>query len=91
MPNDSTPATKADIQALMDSIGRLYDATERWKDDIVNSNERWKEEIVLNFGVSVEHIRQDLIGIHTDKIRLLQDRVRSHEGSIRRLENRVQE
>jgi len=32
---DNTPATKGDITQLMDSIGKLYDANENWKDEII--------------------------------------------------------
>ena len=78
MTDDTTPATKADIQALMDSIGRLYDA-----------NEHWKDEVILSFSISVEHFRQELIGIHKDTIRLLEDRTKSHDGRILRLETRL--
>ena len=78
MTHDTSPATKADIEALMDSIGKLYDA-----------NERWKDEIIQHFGIAVEHLRHELIGIHRDKISLLEDRAKSHEGRIFRLEPRL--
>src|SRR4051812_42227360 len=42
----SPPATQADIQMLMQEIGKLYDATERWKDEILEATEGWKEEIL---------------------------------------------
>lgn len=32
---DNPVATKKDIEMLMGEIGKLYDANERWKDDIL--------------------------------------------------------
>jgi hypothetical protein len=34
--DETAPATKQDIRLLMDEIGRLYAANERWKDEIID-------------------------------------------------------
>lgn len=58
MTTDPTaPATKQDITLLMREIGRLYDA-----------NERWKQEILLHFDTAVEQFRHDLRSINIEKI-----------------------
>ena len=93
MPDDSSPATKADIKGLMDSIGKLYDAIEGWKDDILQANERRKDEILnemkRHFDVAVEDIRHDLEGANRDEIDILKDTKRDHEKRITRLEQHV--
>jgi len=78
MEDHTTPVTKADINALMDSIGKLYDA-----------NEAWKEEIIRHFDVVVENIRHDLEGANRDEIEVLKDSKASHEQRITRLESHV--
>lgn len=85
----SAPATKADIAGLMDSIGKLYDATESWKDEILGAQARWKDDIIQQFKVSVELIRHDLVGANSDRIELLKDRQTDHEQRITRLEGRA--
>ena len=68
---------------LMGQIGRLYDANERWKDEIIGtvdaridgkikaSEERTKR----HFDVVVEDIRHDLEGANKDEIEVTKDRV----------------
>jgi hypothetical protein len=75
MTNDASPATKADVTMLMDSIGNLYVASERWK-----------EELKEHFAVAVEHIRHELLAAKREKIELLDDRTKRHEKRIERLE-----
>lgn len=93
MKDEQAVATKADIHALMEhidgSIKDLYDANERWKDEILKANERWKEEILRHFDVTVETIRHDLEGAHRDDIQLLKDTHRRHEERLMRLERHV--
>lgn len=60
----SAPATKDDIKQLMESIGRVYDA-----------NQRWANEIVRHFDVTVETIRHDLLGANKDRIEDHEDRI----------------
>lgn len=65
MAKDSqAPATKTDIAMLMKEIGKLYDA-----------QDRWKEEIRRHFDLTVETIRHDLRGANKDEIVALKDRV----------------
>jgi hypothetical protein len=42
---NTSPATKADIEALMDSIGKLYDTNERWMKQLLEVNERCRDEL----------------------------------------------
>ena len=76
--DNQTPSTKADIAALMDSIGKLYDA-----------NECWKDEIIRHFDVTVENIRHDLEGANKDDIELLKDAKNRRAERIQRLERHV--
>jgi hypothetical protein len=78
MPNskkESPPATKADIELLMDSIGKLYDATERWKHEIIC-------ETTDKFDFAVETMRRDLPAAKSDQIEVLVDRVARLEELI---------
>lgn len=65
---DTSPATKDDIKMLMDSIGRLYDA-----------NERWKNELKEHFDLKTEIIRHDLIDAKSDRVANHEDRLRKVE------------
>src|SRR5437588_7572139 len=65
-PKPPPPATKEDIQMLMEQIGRLYDANEHWKDEVI-------EETKRHFDLTVETIRHDLLGVG-------KDRIENHEG-----------
>ena len=64
---------------LMTEIGKLFDANERWKDEleekVVVSEVRMKSQ----FDLSVENIRAELVGAN-------RDRIESHEIRISRLE-----
>lgn len=83
---DNPVATKKDIEMLMGEIGKLYDANERWKDDILvgvdgkilASEKRTKE----HFDVVAENLHYDFLGAHKDKIE-------NHEDRIVRLEQRA--
>lgn len=80
------PATKQDIYLLMIELGKLYDANERWKDDLLLANEKWKEEIIRHFDVTAENMRHDLLGMHHDSIELLKDAKVQHHQRISRIE-----
>jgi len=68
-------ATKRDIAMLMDEIGKLYVANQKWKDEIMN-----------HFDVVAENMHHDLLGAHKDKIGVLSDRSEKHEKRIAKLE-----
>jgi len=87
--DSSAPATKADIRMLMDEIGRLYDANQRWKDDILAANPRWKNEIIDHFDLLIENIRHDLTSANREEIELLKDARANHETRIGALERAV--
>lgn len=67
----SAPATKEDIALLMDSIGKHYDATERWK-----------EEIIRHFDVKCEELTHNFQGALTDKISVHDVHLQRHDGEI---------
>jgi len=75
--DDTSPATKADIKSLMDSIGRLYDA-----------NEKWKDQIIDHFQIVAEDIRHDLKGANHDEIQSLKNTKDDHERRLQTLEVR---
>ncbi len=77
--NSQAAATKQDIKMIMDQIGKLYDANERWKDEILEQQKEWKEEIVHEFKVVAEDFRHDAMGAN-------KDRIENHEDRIVRLE-----
>lgn len=80
---DQSPATKQDILMLMDELGKLYQANERWKNEILDADEKWKEELKQHFDVIAENIRHDLLK------GALNDKIEQHEDRIIRLEQHV--
>jgi hypothetical protein len=76
--DENAPATKKDVQLLMQEMGKLYEKISK----LYVANERWKEEIVHEFKVVAENIRHDMIGIHKDKIA-------NHEDRLVRLEQHM--
>ena len=80
--NASAPATKSDIKMLMDSIGKLYDAHERWKTEVLDANESWKTEIIEHMDLTTELIRDDFLDAK-------KDRVADHEHRLKRIERKV--
>lgn len=96
----TAPATKADITLVMDKIGKLYDATERWKQEIIDELDiriehqfekhfdRRMGEIKYYFDIAVENIRYDLVHANREEIEVLKDRSKNHERRIVVLESR---
>lgn len=92
-----SPATKADIALLMEKIGDLYRATERWKEEMMSTTERWKEELRAemqtwkeelksHFDFIAENIRHDFRGAHRDDTENIKTRIRrleEHTGLAR--------
>jgi hypothetical protein len=73
--DETTPATKADINLLMDEMSKLYVA-----------NEQWKDEIVRHFDVVAENIHYDMVGAHKDKIGVIDDRSLQNRQRIEKIE-----
>jgi len=78
----SSPATKQDIAMLMTSIGKLYDDTHSFKDDVRAEMADLKNEIVASeermkhhFDVVAEDLRHDVLGANRDEIESIKDRV----------------
>ncbi|MBI1812506.1 hypothetical protein HY285_02600 [Candidatus Peregrinibacteria bacterium] len=91
MADDQTsPATKQDIQMLMEHMGKLYDRIAQSEKSIEKKMEKKLEEkfeeTKRHFDVTVEKIRHDLKGANKDQIEVLKDRSTSHEKRIVRLE-----
>ncbi|MDD5624026.1 MAG: hypothetical protein PHI23_04955 [Candidatus Peribacteraceae bacterium] len=88
--DQTAPATKQDIAMLMESIGNFYDASERWKEEMLKQMSQWKEEVKedtkRHFDVSVEQIRRDLLGANRAEIVVLQNNSKDHKQRIERLE-----
>ena len=72
---NSAPATKADIELLMDSLGKLYDANERWKQQIIHETTR-------KFDLAVETVRREVPPAKSDQIEVLSDRIRRLEHHV---------
>jgi hypothetical protein len=98
------PATKADIEALMDSIGKLYESNDRWMKQLLTVNEHFQtqilesirrnkmeavEEMKRHFDVVVEDIRHDLLGANRDEVIRLQNAKVDHDQRLLRLERSV--
>lgn len=58
------------IQMVMDQLGKMYDAQERWKNEIIQSlDERIGNAIAASESrmlVYMENLRNDLVGMHKD-------------------------
>ena len=78
-PDDTSPATKADIKMLMDSMGKLFDANERWKNELRDDAGRMKDEMKGHVDLTIELLRHDLLDAK-------KDRVENHENRLRKLE-----
>lgn len=78
LSENTAPATKADVVLLMDSIGKLYDA-----------NENWKNELKEHFDLVAENMRHDLLGANHEEIALLKDTQITHGRKIARIERHV--
>ncbi len=73
--NGKSSATKDDITAIMGELGKLYDA-----------NERWKDELKKHFDLAIEIIRHDLKTAGRDEIEMLKDQLKEDRRRIGRLE-----
>lgn len=73
--DDQAAATKQDISMLMEQMGTLYDANERWKDEILDANEKWKDEIIHEFHLVAEDSKHDIGGVQNDRIAGVENRV----------------
>jgi hypothetical protein len=94
MVADSTaPATKEDIAMIMHEIGKLYDANERWKnelkDELRMDMSHWKTEIKDDLNqmehrmlVLIELTRQDLIDAKDDSMENLNIRLKRVEVKV---------
>ncbi|TSC58490.1 MAG: hypothetical protein Greene041619_500 [Candidatus Peregrinibacteria bacterium Greene0416_19] len=74
-------ATKQDFAYLMEQLGGLYLANERWKDEMMETMEKWKKEIIHEFKVFAEDMMHDFKGAFSDKLQ-------QHEDRLVRLEQR---
>lgn len=93
-------ATKEDIALLMEEFGKLYEATERWKNEMAGTMHNWKEEfhtemqtwkdeIIHEFHIVAEDIRHDAMGAQKDSIVQLKEKTSDHDQRITRLEGKV--
>jgi flagellar basal body-associated protein FliL len=98
--DDQAVATKADIRMLMDAIGKMYDDTANWEDEIraenvqwkeelKAENAQWKEELKRHMTLVTETILSEFRSIHQDKIHMVDDKVNNHEKRIHKIETRL--
>lgn len=66
----------------MDSIGKQYDATERWKNEILDHMSKWKLDIHHYFDVKTEQLTHDFQGALKDKISVHDDHPKRHDREI---------
>jgi hypothetical protein len=87
MADDQTaPATKEDIQMLLEQFGKMYDVQERWKNELHKDMEIWKEELKDHFDLAVEQIRHELVSANREEIEVLKDGHNDHGARIIALE-----
>ncbi len=67
---------------LMDQMGKMYDANEHWKDEILDQMQSWKDEIIHEFHVVSEHNQHEALGAN-------KDRIESHENRLQRVEDHL--
>lgn len=85
MDDNSAPATKADIDRMMDFMSEIYDHNKK----LLKCHEDWKDEIIRHFDIKVGQIRHDLMGANRDEISSLIDTKEKHEKRITRLEEQA--
>lgn len=88
-PDDTIPATKADIRLLMEEMARLYDANQRWKDEILEHVAAAEIRTKEHFDVVAENLRHDYAGAFEDKLGQHTDTIERHEDRLLRLERRA--
>lgn len=85
MHDDSSPATKKDIQGIMEYLGKneakIFDV-ERQVEGVKKQMKEDKEEIKRHFDVVAENLLHDFRGA-------LNDKVQNHENRIVRIEEHV--
>lgn len=84
--DNTAPATKEDIGLIMNEIGKLYMANEQWKNDLEESIEKKAEETKQHFDVVAENLHANMLGAHTDKISVIDDRSLQNRSRIEKLE-----
>ena len=94
--NTQSPATKQDIAMLMEEIGKLYDANQRWKDEIIQktvSKQEWRVELdALRLEMKAQNSKMfDEFRLVAEDLRhelfgITKDRLEGHEERIVRLE-----
>lgn len=70
----------------MEEIGELYDANERWKNELLEHMERWKNELKRYFDCTAENLTRDFRDAHKEDIAGVTTRVRrleEHTGLAR--------
>ncbi len=92
MKNDTTPATKSDINSLKSDLHSMNENIQHLMGAVKNlyeANKDWKDEIVRHFDVVTEDIRHHLEGANHDEIEVLKDSKTDHEQRIVHLEKRA--
>ena len=95
MTNKDTkaPATKADLLSLKDELKQeikdLYQANEKWKDEILDHQKAWKDEILHHFDLVMENYQADIVGAFGDRLQWLRDVQQAHGKRLNRLEATV--
>lgn len=75
---------------LMQEIGRLYDANQRWKDELIAEMDRRFTEadkrMKHHFGVVSENLLNDFKSAKVDQIENHEDKLQQRDKGITRLE-----
>jgi hypothetical protein len=65
MTTDMTaPATKLDVQMLMEEMGKIHTAIERRQNEL----SQWKDDLRLHFDAAVDHFKDAVRVINTEKL-----------------------
>jgi len=71
----NAPATKEDIRLLMEGIGKLYEANEQWKADIVEQIAASEVRTKEHFDLVAENLTHDFQSAFRDKLEQHEDRI----------------
>ena len=91
MPTDNlqAAATKEDLRSFMDQISTqidgLYQADERWKDEIISRVDSKIHEVEHHLLVAMEALRSDVQAMYNDKLSQHEDRIgrlEKHAGFV---------
>lgn len=87
--DDTAPATKADLKFLLHKFTEMLNKFDAFREEVRGESERLEKKIeseIRGVGVEIEDLHHDMLGMHNDKIRNIENKTENHEKRIKHLE-----